>query len=165
MFENPRRGRQARNVTTNVPKILNLKSSSEQIFSENWRWVPLLLPALHFVLSHIFHLKWRLALVFCRLESRQEGGGGHWGVPNTAIPYEKLANTEIPCRKWTKHRYRIYDRWRLLNVVSISHVFLCQACIHQKSTSAFARKTWEDLELICTSIEKPGHWMSYHITE
>ena len=41
MFENPRRGRQARNFTTNDPKILDLKSSSEQIFSENWRWVPL----------------------------------------------------------------------------------------------------------------------------
>ena len=41
MFENPRRGRQARNFTTNVPKILHLKSSSEQKFSENWRWVPL----------------------------------------------------------------------------------------------------------------------------
>ena len=33
MFENPRRGRQARNFKTNVPKILVLKSSSEQIFS------------------------------------------------------------------------------------------------------------------------------------
>ena len=33
MFENPRRGRQARNLTTNAPKILVLKSSSEQIFS------------------------------------------------------------------------------------------------------------------------------------
>ena len=31
-FENPRRGRQARNFTTNVRKILALKSSSEQIF-------------------------------------------------------------------------------------------------------------------------------------
>ena len=41
MFENPKRGRQARNFTTNVPKILDLKSSSEQIFSENGRWVPL----------------------------------------------------------------------------------------------------------------------------
>ena len=41
MFENPRRGRTARNFTTNVPKILDLKSSSEQIFSEIWRWVPL----------------------------------------------------------------------------------------------------------------------------
>ena len=40
-FENPRRGRQARNFTTNIPKILDLKSSSEQLFSENWRWVPL----------------------------------------------------------------------------------------------------------------------------
>ena len=33
MFENPRRGRLARNFTTNVPKILDLKSSSEHIFS------------------------------------------------------------------------------------------------------------------------------------
>ena len=32
MFENPRRGMQARNFTTNVPKILDLKSSSEQLF-------------------------------------------------------------------------------------------------------------------------------------
>ena len=32
MFENAK--------STNVPKILDLKSSSEQIFSENWRWVP-----------------------------------------------------------------------------------------------------------------------------
>ena len=41
MFENPRRGRQERNFTTNVPKILDLKSSSEQMFSENWRWAAL----------------------------------------------------------------------------------------------------------------------------
>ena len=32
LFEKPRRGMQARNFTTNVPKILYLKSSSEQIF-------------------------------------------------------------------------------------------------------------------------------------
>ena len=34
MFKNPRRGRQARNFTTTVPKILDLKSSSEQMFFE-----------------------------------------------------------------------------------------------------------------------------------
>ena len=33
MFENRRRGRQARNFTTNVPKILVLKSASGQMFS------------------------------------------------------------------------------------------------------------------------------------
>ena len=41
MFENPRRGRQARHFTTNAPKILDLKSSSEQIFS---RKLPLAAP-------------------------------------------------------------------------------------------------------------------------
>ena len=40
-MENPRRGRQARNFGKNVPKIVDLKSSSEQIFSKNCRWVPL----------------------------------------------------------------------------------------------------------------------------
>ena len=43
MFENPRRGRQVRNFTTNAPKILDLKSSSEQIFS---RQLPLGAPVL-----------------------------------------------------------------------------------------------------------------------
>ena len=42
MFENPTRGRQARNFATNVPKTLDLKSSSEQMFSLNSRWVPLI---------------------------------------------------------------------------------------------------------------------------
>ena len=49
MFENSRRGRQARNFTADVPKILDLKSSSEQIFSENWRWVPRYQCALLFI--------------------------------------------------------------------------------------------------------------------
>ena len=45
MFENPRRVRQARNFTANVPKILDLKSSSEQIFC--CRRVPLHNAGLH----------------------------------------------------------------------------------------------------------------------
>ena len=67
------------------------------------------------------------------------GRGGHWGVPNTTIPYKKLANTEIPCRKWTNTdtAYMIGDAYLTLYP---SRVFFCQACIHQKSTSAFVRK-------------------------
>ena len=56
MLENPRRGRQAKNFTENVPKILDLKSSSEQIFSDNWRWVPWFRVA-----TTGFPKKWRLA--------------------------------------------------------------------------------------------------------
>ena len=37
---------QARNLTTNVPKILDLKSSSEELFSKNCRWVTPTLPVL-----------------------------------------------------------------------------------------------------------------------
>ena len=55
MFENPRRGRQVRNFTTNAPKILGLKSSSEQIFS---RKLPLGAPdcvcQLYVILGNIF---------------------------------------------------------------------------------------------------------------
>ena len=46
MFENPRRGRQARHFTTNAPKILDLKSSPEQIFS---RKLPLGAPEIFYL--------------------------------------------------------------------------------------------------------------------
>ena len=63
MFENPRRGRQARNFTTNVPKILDLKSFSEQIFSENWRWVPLKLVLTMLTISFVSECRlWKACL-------------------------------------------------------------------------------------------------------
>ena len=34
---------------------------------------------------------------------------GTLGVPNIAIPQAKLANTEIPSRKSTKHQYHLGD--------------------------------------------------------
>ena len=50
MFENPRTGRQAKNVATNVQKILSRSQIVffSKIFSENWRWVPLIKPVLVF---------------------------------------------------------------------------------------------------------------------
>ena len=63
MFDNPRRGRQARNLTKNVPKILDLKSSSEQIFSENWRWVPLKLVLTMLTISFVSECRlWKACL-------------------------------------------------------------------------------------------------------
>ena len=47
MFENPRRGRQARNCTTNAPKILDLNRLPNRYSSENCRWVPLILENTH----------------------------------------------------------------------------------------------------------------------
>ena len=47
MFENPRRGMQTRSFIKNVRKIVDLQLSSKQIFSENWRWVPLTAGALN----------------------------------------------------------------------------------------------------------------------
>ena len=64
VFEYPRRGRQARNFTTNVPKILDLKSPSEQIFSENWRWVPLKSKSNSNFSLHVRHSIW--FIMFCR---------------------------------------------------------------------------------------------------
>ena len=91
------------------------------------------------------------------------GEGDIGGLPNTGIPYEKFANTEILCRKPTKYRYHIYDRWRLLNVVSISRVFFffISSMYIPEINLILREQTWEDLELIGTTIEKPGHWMFY----
>ena len=41
-------------------------------------------------------------------ENRSYYEGDIGGLPNTAIPYEKMANTEIPRRTSTKYRYRIF---------------------------------------------------------
>ena len=50
MFENLRRGKQARNFRTNVPKILDLKSSSEQIFQKLSLCAPDVMPIVDTVL-------------------------------------------------------------------------------------------------------------------
>ena len=63
MFENPRRGRQASNFTTNVPKILDLKSSSEQIF---FRKLSLGAPVLVFLLLR-FDFSWFTSKHSCEL--------------------------------------------------------------------------------------------------
>ena len=66
--------------------------------------------------------------------------GTHWGIPNTTMPYEKFANIEIPRRKWMKYdtAFMIGDAYLTLYPSRV--FFLCQACRHQKSTAAFARK-------------------------
>ena len=65
---------------------------------------------------------------------------GEEGGSNTAIPQYRKKKSQKPksrCRKSTNFRYRIYDRSRLFQVVSISRVCLSKACMHQQSTSAF----------------------------
>ena len=52
-FENPRRGRQARNLSENDPKILDLKSSSEQIIFRKLSLGAPYLCLLHFCLDRV----------------------------------------------------------------------------------------------------------------
>ena len=69
MFQNTRRGRQARNFTTNLPKILDLKSSSEQIFPKIDVGCPWLLVKAHlrpYVLSLVSHKDPKLDLYYLR---------------------------------------------------------------------------------------------------
>ena len=61
MFDNPRRGRQAKNFTTNFPKILVLKCFSEPIFHENCRSVPL----------KALWRKWHYPLISMHLKCKQ----------------------------------------------------------------------------------------------
>ena len=86
MFENPRRGRKERNFTTNVPKILDLKSSSEQIFSENWRWVPL-------VIRKSFFLP----------------GDGVFPVVVSVVGSEKKKAQLLNAFKWSISERRVFD--------------------------------------------------------
>ena len=92
MFENPSRGRQARNFTTNVPKILDLKSSSEQIFFENWRWVPLTRVSLGSLSNNVFE---RRTLTGSGLFSFFDGSFAQIFSQIASITVKKLRNTNF----------------------------------------------------------------------
>ena len=75
-FENPRRGRQARNLSENDPKILDHKSSSEQII---FRKLSLGAPVKYPTPSQIFEqeqsgTKKRLLAVFLLSDTKQIDG-------------------------------------------------------------------------------------------
>ena len=71
---------------------------------------------------------------------------GPYPIP---IPWEKLANIEIPCRKSMKYWYRIYDQSRLLKVSCCNHL----VCLFITTINlSHWEKTWEDLDLIRTTI-------------
>ena len=96
MFENPRRGRQATNFATNVRKILDLKSSSEQIFSEDWRWVPL------FSSLFINHLEQVHSRLYMFLRKRRVS----W-MSALQISGENRNRFESPLGVWTNPVYKI----------------------------------------------------------
>ena len=68
-------------------------------------------------------------------------------------------------RKIDKYRSTVSNMDKML----IPHLCLFFFFISSMYTShinlSLREKTCEDLELIGTAIEKPGHWMSYHIIE
>ena len=83
---------------------------------------------------------------------------GHWGVPNTATPQEKLENTKMPCPNSTKYRYRIL--WLVTFYLKLypSREFATSSMYAPEINFRHREKTWEDLELIGITIEKPGHY-------
>ena len=99
MFENLRRGRQARNFTTNAPKILDLKSSSEQIFS---RKLPLGAPDANISLGS-FHIYGSV----CH---------GCEDVPWTWITLSTLSNI-WKIRGWKRIKFLIHKSWRTIKVI------------------------------------------------
>ena len=89
MFENPRRGRQARNFATKVSKILDLKSSSEQIF---FRKLSLGAP-----------VYWRGSLRRRHSESlyRPGGGGGVLRITSDRDEWGQNSKPLIPCVRFS----------------------------------------------------------------
>ena len=88
-------------------------------------------------------------------------GGKKWvkeGVlGGTQYSKEKLTNTEIPCQKSLKYRYRMYNWSRILKFVSISRVFLSQACVHQQSTQLYNNREAPSLAPQLFIVEKQSN--------
>ena len=95
MFENPRRGRQARNITTNVPKILDLKSSSEEIF---FRKLSLGAPELCGKFMHV-----------CRIWVDDLAKYQVWYIKITKIQYNKF----VIMLKRNSIKFHSTPHWRL----------------------------------------------------
>ena len=128
-FENHRRGGQARNLTTNAPKILDLKSSSEQIFYENCRWVPLTTEALSGMvfasaqklsIALSFLLPWQLKLsVFVdhKPEINHSGLSTRQGYVatwiSTKIHTYKRSSTKLPQYTFVKKETKTSDLLRI----------------------------------------------------
>ena len=113
MFENLRRSRQARNFPTNVPKILDLKSSSEQVFSKNWRWVTLTLEPVKITPDL---LPWPFFLSTIRFSNSGREG-----------KYISWRELEI-----TTHSSYYYSMWVKTDVPTFN------VCLHQRSSNV----TW-----------------------
>ena len=105
LFENPRRGMQARNFTTNVPKILDLKSSSEQIFP---RKLSLGAPEL-----------WGIA------ENLLQQAVTHSFQPSTGSHRDgKVISDKQLIRKLTKIRYQKIKWWNGRNNLKNVYIFI-----------------------------------------
>ena len=102
MFENPMRGRHARNFKTNVQKILVLKSSSNRYFPENCRWVP---------------LKTALS-VYLRVMS------GSWTVKLGSLSQRRLRRQR---EQQKSDRFRLAKQ-QLCTCIKLICTFLCRHC-------------------------------------
>ena len=119
MFENPRKGRQARNFTTNAPKILDLKSSSEQIFS---RKLPLGAPV------SIFHLNRKTLKRARNMDSSQRT---FWGV-----------STVTTRRGWTQNEMHL-DTSKRAPKIPISHRLTISHVEPSSSSGFFSHLNFE----------------------
>ena len=69
---------------------------------------------------------------------KKEGDIGGQPIPQYRTKNWQIPKYRVENGRNTDTAFMIGDAY--INVLSISGVFLSQACIHQKSTSAFARK-------------------------
>ena len=134
MFENPRKGRQARNFTTNAPKILDLKSSSEQIFS---RKLPLGAPeisktrelkttCMHNSRKYIQYIQRNLT--FCINMNLMNRPNRHWTVP----PGKTAKFRVMPVIQWRS------VAWFLISNNG-AHVQICWSAVNKSSARDSAR--------------------------
>ena len=84
----------------------------------------------------------------------EEGDIGGYPIPQLAnIPKYRVENGRN-----TATTFMIGDAYLTLYP---SRVFFISSIYTPEINLSLREKTWEDLELIGTTIEKPGHWMSY----
>ena len=169
MFENSRRGRQVRNFTTNVPKILDLKSSSEQIFSENWRWVPLILPfqdegCPSYFLSQLGSEK---TVLTAMIRTRRTALAPHERWQRLFKESMKWPWMRRKCREYMNRSPCLYSRWNCPSIMLKMYRSPCLTC--NLTVSRFTEKLRLRCLLLMKSAGQPVYReaqfavFSYHV--
>ena len=103
-----------------------------------------------------YHVSWII-----RWKWPMEGDIGGYPIPQYRTKNLQIPKYRVENLRNTDTAFMIGDAYLTLYPSREFFFFFISSMYTPEINLSLREKTWEDLELIDTTIEKPGHWMSY----